>query len=256
MMKPVYQVATNTFKELIRDRILYALLFFALVLVVLSYFMGLLSFAEQERIIANMGLFAINLGCTFLAIFLGSSLVFREIDKQTILTLLSKPLSRSQFVLGKFLGLSAILLLMNVVLSIILILICYSFTFFSFYHFFISQVGTFMEAEIVLAVAIFFGSFARPLLTTFFAFSIWLVAHGMSDLNYFSQKSRVPLARVLGQLFSKYFLNFERFNFREAAIYQDVIPAETLFSSFFMFCCWLFVLIFFTQRIFAKRDFI
>ena len=144
-MRSIFSVAANTFKELIRDRILYSLLFFALALVLLSYFLGFLSFAEQERIITNMGLFATNIGCTFLAIFLGSSLVFREIDKQTILTLLSKPLSRSRFIIGKFLGLSAILILLNGVLSLIMILICHSYSFFTFKNFAASQMGIFME---------------------------------------------------------------------------------------------------------------
>ncbi len=255
-MKPVVTVAKNTFKEIIRDRILYALIFFAIFLVILSYFLGQLSFAEQERIVADMGLMAIHFGCCLLAIFLGSTLVWKEIEKQTVLTLLSKPLSRGEFLIGKFLGLSTVLTLMNVVLSFILYLLCFTFPFFTFSNFLISQTGVLMESMFLLAVSIFFGVFCRPLLATLFAISIWMLGHGMNDLHFFSQKSKNVVFKNFGNAFSTYFINLERFNFREAVIYKDAIPAAEITKSVTLWLCWLAVLIFFGQRIFSKRDFV
>ncbi|MBK9293196.1 MAG: ABC transporter permease subunit [Oligoflexia bacterium] len=125
-------IAINTFKEMIRDRVLYLLLFFSFFLIAFSYLLGALSFAEQQRIITNMGLMAIQISCCGLAVFLGSSLVWREIERQTVLVLLSKPISRFEFLFGKYLGLSLVLILLNAFLSLVLFIVCYKFEFFTF----------------------------------------------------------------------------------------------------------------------------
>src|SRR5436305_70886 len=104
-MRAIYVIAVNTFHEIIRDRILYGILVFALLLIGISLALGQLSFAEQSRISANFGFTGIHLAAAILAIFIGSSLVSREIEKRTIMTLLVRPLSRTQFIIGKFLGL-------------------------------------------------------------------------------------------------------------------------------------------------------
>src|SRR4051812_46376293 len=113
-MRPVWVVAKNTLREILRDRVLYGLFILAIFLVIISLFLGDLSFAEQERIITDFGLVAVQLGCCMLAIFVGSSLVWRELEKQTVLLLISKPVKRSHFLVGKFLGLSMVLVIVDV----------------------------------------------------------------------------------------------------------------------------------------------
>ena len=103
-MNAVRVIAINTFREIIRDRILYGILVFALLLIGLSLALGQLSFAEQSRISANFGFTGIHLSAAILAIFIGSSLVAREIEKRTIMTLLVRPLTRTQFITASFLG--------------------------------------------------------------------------------------------------------------------------------------------------------
>src|SRR4051812_34634381 len=99
-MKPVWIIAKNTYREIIRDRILYGIVVFALMLVGLSLALGQLTFAEQAKISADFGFIGIQLSAVVLAIFVGSSLVAKEIEKQTILTLLARPITRTQFLLG------------------------------------------------------------------------------------------------------------------------------------------------------------
>lgn len=255
-MKKVICVAQNTFKEIIRDRVLYALIFFAVFLVVLSYLMGQLSFAEENRIVTNMGLVAIQLGCCLLAVFLGSTLVSREIEKQTVLTLLSKPLSRSEFIAGKFLGLTAILTLMNFALSGILFLICRNYEFFKIKTFAVAQMGTYFESLVILSVAIFFGVFCRPMLTVLFTFSTWIIGHAMLDLDYFSKKSDNEVFHWFGSFFSKYFINLSRFDFKEAVIYNDPINKSDVYLSIALWLSWMIILIFCAQRLFKSRDFV
>ena len=119
-MNAVFVIAKNTFREVIRDRILYSLVVFALLLVLLSLSLGQLSFDENIRLSANFGFTGIHISAMALAVFIGSTLVAKEIEKQTILTLLARPISRAQFIMGKALGLMAVVNV--VVLSLGLIL--------------------------------------------------------------------------------------------------------------------------------------
>src|SRR3989344_2748310 len=101
-MKIIRIIARNTYREIIRDRILYVLILFALLIIGVSLALGQLSFAEQTRISINFGFSAISLSTVVLAVFAGSTLVFKEIEKRTVLTLLARPITRSQFLIGKF----------------------------------------------------------------------------------------------------------------------------------------------------------
>src|SRR5258708_1724384 len=122
-MRALWILAKNTFKEVIRDRILYALILFAVFLIGLSLALGQLSFAEQARISANFGLTAIHFCAVVMAIFVGSNLVSKEIEKKTILTILVRPISRLQFIIGKSLGLTMLIATMVTGLAFILALV-------------------------------------------------------------------------------------------------------------------------------------
>ena len=101
-MKAIWIIANNTFREIIRDRILYGLVVFALLLIGVSLVLGQLSFAEQMRISIDFGFAAIHFSAVILSIFIGSTLVSKEIDKKTVMTLLARPITRFQFLFGKF----------------------------------------------------------------------------------------------------------------------------------------------------------
>src|ERR1700722_1799171 len=121
-MRTIFVVAKNTVKEIVRDRVLYGLVLFAAFLVIVGLLLGELSYDEQERIITDLGLVGVEIGCCMLAVFVGSSLVWREIEKQTVLLLISKPVKRSYFLAGKFLGLCIVLILVDVLVSLFLAL--------------------------------------------------------------------------------------------------------------------------------------
>jgi Cu-processing system permease protein len=183
--RPVSVIAFNTFREIIRDRILYGIVVFALLLIGVSVVLGELSFAEQARISADFGFTGIQISACVLAIFVGSTLVAREIEKQTVLTLLAKPVTRSQFILGKFLGLAlvvtAIMLGLAVVLALLLIFLGFTLEL----SFPIALLGILMEALFLISLALFFGTFARPMMTVVFAVSFFLIGHWVDSLDFF-----------------------------------------------------------------------
>jgi len=188
-MNSVVVIAGNTFREVIRDRILYGLVVFAVMLLLLSLALGQLSFDENLRLSANFGFTGIHIAVVVLAVFVGSSLVSKEIEKQTILTLLARPISRAEFILGKALGLLLVLKVvafgLALILSIFLALLDFQFT--SVYIFAVA--GILFEAAVLLSFALFFGSFAKPMMTVVFTVSIFLLGHWVESLHYFISRS-------------------------------------------------------------------
>lgn len=252
----IWVVASNTFREVIRDRVLYGLLIFAVMLVFLSLLLGGLSFAEQAKIITDLGLVAVQLGCGMLAVFVGSSLVFREIERQTILTLLSKPVSRTQFLLGKFLGLALVLVLVDLLISLFLVVVFSMYGQVHWVQFLISEVGVFLESLLLLSVSIFFGVFCRPTLTAIFTFSVWLIGHAVNDLYFFSQKSQSVLIKWTGTAIARVFPNLNYFDFKEAVVYGDVIAAGDIQRALGIWLAWFIILLLASTFIFERRDFI
>lgn len=104
-MSSIAVIALNTFKEAVRNRVLYVILLFALIMIAASGAISRLSIGEHGRIIKNLGFASINLFGVAIAVFVGVSLVFNELDRRTIYTIVSKPISRWQFLLGKYFGL-------------------------------------------------------------------------------------------------------------------------------------------------------
>src|SRR5260370_25105905 len=110
----VAAIARNAFREAVRDRVLYNLVVFALLLIAGAIFLGELSAGQEAKIIVDLGLSAILLFGVFIAVFVGVGLVYKEIERRTLYAILSKPVGRGEFLLGKYLGL-CLTLLANVI---------------------------------------------------------------------------------------------------------------------------------------------
>ena len=112
MIQRIWAIALNTYREAVRQKILYALVLFTIVLILFSLFLGQLTLGADTKIIKDMGLASLMLLGALMSIFMGVGLVFKEMERRTIYTILSKPVSRAEFILGKFLGLAVTIALM------------------------------------------------------------------------------------------------------------------------------------------------
>ena len=101
----IWTIARNTLREAVRNKVLYALLFFAIFIIGTGVVLSGLSYVESERILQDFGFAAIRLFSVAIAIFVGVSLIHREVERRTVYTILSKPISRAEFLLGKYVGL-------------------------------------------------------------------------------------------------------------------------------------------------------
>ena len=254
-MKSVWVIAKNTYREIIRDRILYGIIVFALLLIGLSLALGELSFAEQARISANFGFAGIQLGSCVLAIFVGSTLVAREIEKQTILTLLARPITRTQFLLGKWMGLNLVIATVMAGLGVVLAGVVAFLGLGIGVSFFAALLGIFLEASLLLSLALFFGSFTRPIMTVIFSASLFLIGHWIDSLGFFIEKSKSQGFKVLANVIRYALPDLERFNWRAAPVYEVEVANQLIFGSLLYAAGWLLLLLLLTSLIFGRRDF-
>jgi ABC-type transport system involved in multi-copper enzyme maturation permease subunit len=164
-------IALNTFKEAIRDRVLYLLFFFTVVALLFSRLLAMLTVGDRVKIIKDVGLASISLFGMLMAILIGTGLVYKEIDKKTVFTLISKPIHRWQFLLGKFFGLVLTLLIMTVLMSLIFLIIVFLHTSKIEGRLLLAVLFIFIELILITAVAILFSCFSTPILSSLFSVS-------------------------------------------------------------------------------------
>ena len=256
MLQSIFVIARNTFREVIRDRILYGLAVFAAMLLMFSLALGQLSFSDHARLTANFGFTAIHLSSAILSIFIGSTLVSREIEKQTILTLLARPISRTQFIVGKAMGLMGVILCVDLGLAVILGLILMGVDFGFSINFTVAIFGILVEALLLVSMTLFYGTFAKPFMTVVFSASSFLLGHWISSLDFFIERSQSEGFQLVGSVLKNVVPNLEAFNWRSAPVYQiHVAPGEILVSLAYGLA-WSVILLSATSIIFRRRDFV
>jgi ABC-type transport system involved in multi-copper enzyme maturation permease subunit len=183
-MTRVSAIALNTFREAIRNKILYALLFFAVILIVLSLAFAQLSLHEDARITRDMGLGGIELFGALIAIFVGVNLVYKELDRKTVFALIPKPLHRWEFILGKFVGMVLTLAILMAVMGLFLFAVL-GFQYLTGVLNALDHSGSvlrailllFGEVVVVTAIAVMFSSFSTPFLSGMLTFGLWIIGH-------------------------------------------------------------------------------
>lgn len=192
MSSRIYHIAANTFREAVRDRVLYNLIAFALLLSGAAVLVGQISIDIERLVVINLGLAAVSLFGVVIAIFIGIGLVSKEIDKRTLYTVLSRPVRRWEFIAGKFFGLAGTLVVNTFFMSIgvfaALLYVAHRLQpadgwVLAAVYFII------LEFVIVTSLALFFSSFSSPLLSAIFAFSLFVIGSFAEDLRGFARIS-------------------------------------------------------------------
>jgi ABC-type transport system involved in multi-copper enzyme maturation permease subunit len=252
----ILTIARNTFREAVRDRVLYNLVVFVLLITASAVFLGDLTAGHEARTIVNLGLSATLLFGAFIAIFVGVSLVSKEIEKRTVFAIFSKPIGRGQFIVGKYLGLCLTLLVnaavMGVGVTLALLYVGGS-------HLIGAIWGAvfliFLELTILTAVAILFSSFSSPALSALLAFLVFVIGHFSAALR--------DLAASLGSEFAKIFFNFlyyflpnlSHFSFIANAAHGDAPNAALLGGALLYAVVYVAILLTATILIFSRRNF-
>ncbi|WP_313887265.1 ABC transporter permease [Nodosilinea sp. FACHB-141] len=263
MVKPmvlsrVGVIARTVFLEVIRDRILYLVALFALLLVIARVLLPDISAGAENKILMDLGLASIHLLSVVVAVFVGTGLINKEIEKRTVLVLIAKPVSRAEFIIGKHLGLTAVLAVLIAALGAIFVLVlAASGVPFSLGSLVLALLFTTLEAALLVAVAIVFGVFTSSLLATMLTFAVYLMGHLSQDLVAFGKLSETPAVQRLTNVLYLVLPDLERLNLRNAAAYGiELLPTPPeLFGHALYGLLYTALLLSVSIIIFSRRQF-
>lgn len=212
-MRPIVLIAGAVFRESVRDRVPYSMVMFAVTLMAASYLISQLTAGQDMKIIKDLGLAALSIFGLLIAVFLGIGLVSKEVERKSIFGLLAKPITRTQFILGKYLGLVATLAINMAVMSAAFVAVLAYMNYSAGPEklawpapgldprLAIAVVLIFAEVALVTAIALFFSTFSSPLLSALLTLGLWTAGHFSTDLRNFGavidSAPVVLLARVL-----------------------------------------------------------
>ena len=254
----VAAIARNTFREAVRDRVLYNLVLFVLILTGSSVFLGELSAAQELKIIVDMGLSAALLFGVFIAIFVGVGLVYKEIERRTIYAIFSKPVGRGEFLLGKYLGLCLTLavnvLVMGAGVSLALLYVNRG------WHPLALTVWPavaliYVELMIVVAVALLFSSFSSPALSALLTFFVFVIGHFSAELKGLSASVGSGGARLLFAALYYLLPNLSNYAYITAASHGRTPAAADFAGGVLYGLAYIAVLLAASTLVFKRRNF-
>jgi ABC-type transport system involved in multi-copper enzyme maturation permease subunit len=252
----IYSIALNTIREAIRSRILYLLLIFALLMIASSRIVSLLTVGDELKIIKDIGLISISFFGVLMAVFIGIGLVSKEIEKRTIYNIISKPIQRYQFLLGKYFGL-LLTLLINIGIMTILFLIVIYFKSGSWELSMLKAIMLFFfELIIIIAVAILFSTFTTPILSSVFTLAIYIMGQLTPNLLLLREKGSGIIARTT--LLILYYLlpNLQNLNIKNEIVHNIAISNQFIFFAVAYSLTYATVVMLLAILLFQKKDFI
>jgi ABC-type transport system involved in multi-copper enzyme maturation permease subunit len=254
----VIPIAKNTFKECVRDKVLYNLVIFAVLIIVSSIILGTITIGDVKQIIINLGLSTLSVFGTLIATFIGIQLVYKEIDKKTVYSLFAKPVARYEFILGKYLGLTWTLavnvLVMTLGIYASVLYLRHTFAG-SDTQILLAAILILVELMLVNAIALFFSTFSTPALSALFTFSLFVIGHFNADIRQYGLRSDSLFVKFWSSAVYYLLPNFDNFeiisktahgHFLTSGIYLLSIGYGLLFSSSLLLVAIL---------IFQRRDF-
>jgi ABC-type transport system involved in multi-copper enzyme maturation permease subunit len=255
-MSKIFTIAKNTFREAVRDRILYNLVLFVLLITASAIFLGELTDGKEARTIVNLGLSAMLVFGAFISIFVGVSLVSKEIEKKTIYAIFSKPIGRGEFIIGKYFGLCLTLLVNILVMGIGVSL---ALLFVGGGNLVLSALGAivliFFELTILTGVAIVFSTFSSPALSALLTFFVFIIGHFSASLRDFAVTIGSDTAQIFFNFLYYFLPNLSLFSFITNASNGNFPPLGMLFGAFVYALIYNSILLSIAILIFKRRNF-
>ncbi|MBE9174608.1 ABC transporter permease [Synechocystis salina LEGE 06155] len=252
----IWAIAANGFREVIRDRILYVIGFFAILMALALRILPEISVGADGKIFLDLGLAATSLLGAIVAIFVGTGLINKEIEKRTVLVLIPKPLSRSELIIGKHLGLSGVLTAMLVIMtSIYLAMLAWAKIPFSPTAILISQGFLLLELAVLTAIAILFGVFTSSILATLLSFGVYFMGHISRDLLKLGEITKNANIETLTKYLYLVLPNLERFNLKNEAVYGILPTSGELWANLLYGILYITLMLTLANLIFTRRQF-
>ena len=233
-MRNVWVVATNTFREAVRDRVLYNLVFFALLMIGAAILVGQISIGIEENVIVTLGLTAISVIGIFIAVFIGVGLVSKEMEKRTLYALLAKPVKRWEFLLGKYGGLVTTLAVNTGAMAIGLYVALWTVKHplvSSDWYLLVAVYLILLKLALIVALAMLFSCFTTPFLAILFTVGLYVAGVFAGDLRTVQAVNMTPGTMRMLRGISYLLPNFENFNVMEAVAHARGVPAKLVWQD-------------------------
>jgi len=255
MFGRVWTIADNTMREAVRNKVLYALVFFAVLLIGVGVVLSTLSYVEQERIIQDVGLSAIRLFSALISIFLGVGLIHKEVDRRTIYTIVTKSVARWEFLLGKYLGLVATVWMQVVVMSAAFLAVSWLTGAPIHPQTFFALLLTGGEVALLVAIATFFSAFTTPMLASFFTGGLYVVGHLTRDLKQLGSQSDVESVKLVSDVLYRILPDLESFNLTVEALHGLPVASSEVWSALAYGAFYVALLMVLASAVFHFKDF-
>lgn len=254
--RKIIVIARNAFREAVRDRVLYNLVLFVLLITAAAIFLGEMTAGQEARVITNLGLTAMLLFGAFISIFVGIGLVSKEIEKRTVFAIFAKPVGRGEFLVGKYLGLCLTLavntFVMGTGLSLALFYVESSSLAVSVWA---TVFLTFLELTIITAVAILFSSFSSPALSALLTFFVFVIGHSSAALKEMANSLGTESAQFFFSALYYVLPNLAHFSFVTAAANGKTPSANHIFGAVAYAAVYVSILLAASVMIFSRRNF-
>jgi ABC-type transport system involved in multi-copper enzyme maturation permease subunit len=267
-VRAVSRIAVSVFRESVRDRVLYNLVLFAVLLIASSFLLGQLTAGQDVKIIKDLGLAATAVFGLFIAIFIGIGLVSKEVERRSIYALLSKPISRPQLILGKYAGLVLTLAVNVAVMTLALYIVLAYMTWTESAEFQAAWDAPgidpallkavfliFVELMLITAIALFFSTFSTPLLSAALTFGLYIVGHFNADLRNFEQVVDSRPAAWLARGLYHVLPDLSAFDVKTQVVHGMAVPAGYIATQTAYGLTYIAVLLLIAIVIFSRRDF-
>jgi len=267
-MRAVSHIALNVYRESVRDRVPYNLVLFAVLLIGSSYLLAQLTAGQDVKIIKDLGLAATSLFGLFIAVFIGIGLVSKEVERRSIYTILAKPISRPQFIMGKYAGLVLTLAVNVAVMAAALYAVLAYMTWMESADFkaawdtpgvdpalLKALFLIFIELMLVTAIAVFFSTFSTPILSAALTFGFYIAGNFNADLRNFEQVVRSPAAAWLARVLYHVLPDLSAFDVKTEVVHGLPVTAGYLASTAAYGLVYVAGLLLIATFVFSRRDF-
>ena len=253
-MNNLFTVFRYTFIEVVRSKLMVLIPIISLVILFISYLSSTFAYGAPGRVAIDIGLGLMSISNLVVAVLVGSSLISKEIESKTIYMIISKPISRNQFLIGKILGLCCFLIINVIVQGIVSILI---------YKFFSGSIPALLyytcllslfESLILMLITIFFSLISNVSLTVIFSFLIWIVGSALAETQKIIFLKSNQVLSVILKIGIKILPDFSKFNVKDFVLYQQVLPDGYLSNALLYFVLYSLAIFIAVSLIFKNKD--
>jgi ABC-type transport system involved in multi-copper enzyme maturation permease subunit len=251
----IIALALAGFREALRNRVTVVVGVFAAVMLLLTAVMLNVTLFSLDRMVTDFGLSVMSLLLSGLAIFLSSGLISKEIERRTIFLVVSRPVSRTQFVLGRFLGNVLTLTVLQAVMAALFLLQLQLFEVPKTQAQLAAVLGLSLELVLLTAVGLLCSVLSSQLIAAITCVGLYLLGHLADDLYALATRSQSVLTQQLGKVGYYLLPNLSRVNYRGAAAYELPIDWSAFGGSTLYIAGYTAALLMATTFAFDRRDF-